>query len=59
MLNKYPNIIMLKVTIPKNIKSNFNFIIFFNIKASGKESPTVDIIKAKAVPRGTPLAIKA
>ena len=48
-----------KATMPKNINKSFNFIILFKIKASGKESPTVAIIKAKAVPIGIPLAIKA
>ena len=44
------------VTIPKNIANNCRLITFFKIKASGREIPTIAIIKASAVPIGTPFA---
>ena len=39
---------------PKNIASNFRFIARLNIIASGRLNAAVAIIKARAVPRGTP-----
>ena len=53
-LNKYPVNIIAKVTIPKNIAINFNFIALLNITASGRLNAAVAIIKAKAVPNGIP-----
>ena len=49
---------MKKVTTPKKIAINFQVITFLSIVASGIESPTTAIIKAMAVPSGTPLATK-
>ena len=45
-----------KLTTPKNIPINRQVITFFNIVASGIESPIITIIKAIAVPRGIPFA---
>ena len=44
--------------VPKYIAINFQFITFFKSIASGNDKPTTPIIKAMAVPRGTPLATK-
>ena len=43
---------------PKKMPINFKDITFLRRVASGIESPTVAIIKAMAVPIGTPLATK-
>jgi len=40
----------------KKMAINFQVITFFSSVASGIESPTVAIIKAMAVPMGTPFA---
>ena len=44
---------MKNATVPKNMIISLHDITFFNIVASGSESPTTDIIKAIAVPNGT------
>ena len=44
------------VTTEKKMAINFQVITFFNSVASGIERPTVAIIKAIAVPIGTPFA---
>lgn len=49
---------MNSATIPKNIPINRHVITFFSKVASGKDSPTTPIMKAIAVPSGTPLATK-
>ena len=56
MLNKYPEMMMQSVTTPKKMAMSFIVITFFNSIASGKERPTIPIIKAIAVPNGIPLA---
>lgn len=53
-LKRYPVKIIAKVTTPKNIKINFSFIALLKIIASGKLNAAVAIMKAKAVPKGTP-----
>ena len=45
-----------KVTIPKYSAMSFTVITFLSKVASGIDRPTVAIIKAIAVPKGTPLA---
>ena len=42
--------------VPKNIPTSRHVITFFSMVASGNDSPTTDIMKAMAVPRGMPLA---
>ncbi|MEG2249092.1 MAG: hypothetical protein RSB88_09295, partial [Akkermansia sp.] len=44
------------VTVPKKIPINRHVITFLSNVASGKESPTVAIMNAIAVPIGTPFA---
>lgn len=56
MLYRYPNSMMNRVIVPKKMPISFHVITFLSIVASGNESPTTAIIKAKAVPIGTPLA---
>ena len=58
MLNKYPEIIIKKVTTAKKIPMSFKVITFFKSIASGSDKPTTPIIKAMAVPNGTPFATK-
>ena len=41
--------------IPKNKPKSCQPITFFKIKPSGTETVTMAVIKAKAVPKGTPL----
>ena len=48
--------IMNSVMVPKNIPISFQVITFLSIVISGSESPTTAIIKAIAVPIGTPFA---
>ena len=55
-LNRYPDMMIQRVTVAKNTAINFHVITFFNNIASGRDKPTTPIIKAIAVPRGTPLA---
>jgi len=43
---------------PKKVAISLVVITFLSIVASGKESPTDAIIKARAVPSGTPLLTK-
>lgn len=50
---------MKAATVPKKIAMSRHVITFFNIVASGNESPTTAIIKAMAVPIDTPLATSA
>lgn len=45
--------------IPKNQANSCQRITFFRIIDSGMETVTMAVIKAKAVPRGTPLPTKA
>ena len=47
------------VVIPKNMASNCHFNNFLSISASGIESVTVAVIKASAVPIGTPFPTRA
>ena len=47
-----------RVITPKNIPIKRHVMTFFNIVASGSDSPTTPIIKAIAVPNGMPLATK-
>lgn len=58
MLNKNPEIIIATVTTPKNIAMSFKDITFLSNVASGIDKPTVAIIKAMAVPNGTPFTTK-
>ena len=44
------------VTVPKKIPIYFQVITFLRRAASGRESPTVAIMNAIAVPIGTPFA---
>ena len=46
------------VIVPKKMPISFHVITFLSSVASGSESPTTAIIKAMAVPSGTPLATK-
>ena len=43
--------------IPIKVKINGSFNTFFNIMSSGRDIPITDIIKARAVPNGTPFSI--
>ncbi len=52
----YPEIIMNRATVPKNIAISLHVIAFLSIVASGNDKPTTDIMNAMAVPSGTPLA---
>ena len=45
------------MAIKVRIKGSFN--TFFKMISSGSEIPITDIIKARAVPSGTPFSIKA
>jgi hypothetical protein len=45
--------------IPTNVKINGSFKTFFKMINSGSDIPTTDIIKARAVPSGTPFSISA
>ena len=47
-----------RATVTKNIPIIFMLITFLSKVASGNDKPTVAIIKAIAVPIGTPLATK-
>lgn len=47
------------VTTPKKIKISLRFIILLNKIASGKLKAAIPIMKAIAVPKGTPLSNKA
>ena len=49
---------MKNVITPKKIPINRHVITFFNRVASGSDSPTTAIIKARAVPTGMPFATK-
>ena len=49
---------MQMATTEKNIEISFQVITFFNMVASGNESPTTAIMNAMAVPIGTPFATK-
>ena len=42
---------------PTKAKISFNFKTFFKIISSGSDMPITDIIKARAVPSGTPFSI--
>ena len=50
---------MPRVVTPKKVTNNCHFIAFLRINASGKDKATVAVIKARAVPTGIPLLIKA
>ena len=43
--------------IPIKVKIKGSFNTFFNIMSSGRDIPITDIIKARAVPNGTPFSI--
>ena len=45
--------------IPINIKMNGSFKTFFRMTNSGSEMAITDIIKARAVPNGTPFSLNA
>ena len=47
-----------RVIVQKKILINRHVITFLSIVASGNDNPTTAIIKARAVPIGTPLATK-
>lgn len=49
---------MKRATVEKKTRMRRQVMAFFSMVASGSESPTTDIIKAMAVPRGMPLATK-
>ena len=53
---KYPKIMINNVIVPKKMPISFHVITFFSKVASGNDNPTTAIIKANAVPIGTPLA---
>lgn len=55
----YPEIIIDRVTIPKNASNNLIFITFLRMRNSGSDNPTTAIIKAKPVPRGIHFAMSA
>ena len=55
-LNKYPEMMIRRVTVPKTMKIRRQVITFLSIVASGMERPMMAIMKAMAVPRGMPLA---
>ena len=44
-------------TIPTKVAIKGHFKTFFRIMISGNDNPIVDIIKANAVPNGTPFSI--
>ena len=46
-------------TIEKKKTNNFIENTFLSIMASGRDKPAMAIIKAKAVPKGIPLTVKA
>ena len=45
--------------IPTNVRIKGSFNTFFNIISSGSDIAMTDIIKASAVPTGTPFSIRA
>ena len=55
-LNVHPKIMIINATVPKKMPMSRQVITFLSIVASGRDSPTTDIMKARAVPRGMPLA---
>lgn len=58
-LKTYPIIIIpIEVTL-KKANNNCQFIIFLRIKTLGIDKVTVAVIKAIAVPKGTPLFVRA
>lgn len=54
----YPEIIIPIPMVIKKATINFFCITFFKSKASGRDKPIEPIIKAIAVPSGTPLLTK-
>lgn len=46
------------VTTPANVRSNLILSTFLRMIISGKDKPITAIIKASAVPKGTPFSIK-
>ena len=59
MFSKYPTMIMPVAMIPTKVKMSGSFNTFFKMISSGSDIAITDIIKASAVPRGTPFSIKA
>ena len=59
MFSKYPTMIIPIPMIPTKVRMNCNFKTLFKIINSGSDIAITDIIKARAVPRGTPFSIKA
>ena len=55
-MNKYPERMMNRVTVPKKIPIRRHFITFFSSVASGSDRPTTAIMNAIAVPMGIPFA---
>ena len=53
----YPTIKIPNVTTPTNVASNLIVRTFRRMIISGKDNPITDIIKASAVPNGTPFSI--
>lgn len=56
-LKKKPTINIPVATIPINVAIKGHFNTFLRIIISGRDNPIVDIMKANAVPRGTPFSI--
>ena len=55
-LNVQPKSIIINATVQKKIPISRQVITFLSIVASGRERPTTDIMNARAVPKGMPLA---
>ena len=53
----YPTITIPKETTPTNVKINRSFSTFRSMIISGRDKPITAIMKASAVPRGTPFSI--
>lgn len=56
MLYRYPNNMINSVIVPKKMPIRRHVITFLRRVASGNDNPTTAIIKASAVPMGTPFA---
>ena len=55
-LNRKPERMMKRATVEKKIRMRRHVMAFFSMVASGSDSPTTDIMKAMAVPKGMPFA---
>ena len=53
-LKIHPMIIIPTIVIPKKAARSCHLITFFNIMDSGIDTVTIAVIKARAVPKGTP-----